>query len=665
MNKHLTGLVAVAAVVSVTASSIPAEAATNLEHAKSVITDFINDLTSGEITSEDYLEYECNNKIADTNLSTSVNMTTTSGAVTINVDILGTPEDADTVVGTTPPAVSTTSQAVTLDTLTFEKETTTQAAVTLVNNELKNISLDNNSTGYEVEKAIRVALDSAKLYGMEASVHNFAIVPAQGETLGSATGTILLTNYNDDARPTISIPFNLSVSKAETSGDDDYDKQHENLYNAMDVIEEAINKLNISNNTTEDEIKNAAQNALAQNNIPVTIGAFDFQKSDATETNIGYIYYKIELKDSTNNLEDYDENTIDIDTEATAKVRKSIKDYLDKLVPSNSMNEDDILDGVIKSVNDTDVKISIWDFYLKKATNIETNDSDGMGYCNFSIKVEDPNNKFYMYYSSDDFKSTGETGTPGNTGNSGNSGNSGSSSGSSSSHHSSGGSSSSSNSSSSSSSSNSNSTAATGTANSANGTASDSDSAKPVSLANMSKEAVKAVEAKVVNSISAVTGATAGEAKELVATDGAKLSVTPIAKDGKSVGAVITAEAASAKAVIPVDKNQAPVTAVYKYVPLLDKYIQVQNAVITTDAITLPVQANATYVASPTGMPEVATIKQGWVQANNNWYMVNATGDPLTEWQKDNTGWTYMSPSTGAMQTGWAQVGGSWVLPKE
>lgn len=72
------------------------------------------------------------------------------------------------------------------------------------------------------------------------------------------------------------------------------------------------------------------------------------------------------------------------------------------------MNEDDILDGVIKSVNDTDVKISIWDFYLKKATNIETNDSDGMGYCNFSIKVEDPNNKFYMYYSSDDFKSTGE-----------------------------------------------------------------------------------------------------------------------------------------------------------------------------------------------------------------------------------------------------------------
>lgn len=247
-----------------------------------------------------------------------------------------------------------------MDTLTFEKETTTQAAVTLINNELKNISLDNNSRGYEVEEAIRVALDNAKLYGMEASVHNFAIVPAQGETLGSATGTILLTNYNDDARPTVSIHFNLSVSKAETSGDDGYDKQHENLYNAMDVIEEAINKLNISNNTTEDEIKNAAQNALTQNNIPVTIGTLDFDKYDATETNIGYINYKIELTDSTNNLKDYDKNSIDLDTEATAKVRKAIKDYLDKLVPSNSMNENDILDGVIKAVNATGDPLTGW-----------------------------------------------------------------------------------------------------------------------------------------------------------------------------------------------------------------------------------------------------------------------------------------------------------------
>ena len=44
MNKHLTGLVAVAAVISMGAASVPAEAVTNLEHAKSVITDFINDL---------------------------------------------------------------------------------------------------------------------------------------------------------------------------------------------------------------------------------------------------------------------------------------------------------------------------------------------------------------------------------------------------------------------------------------------------------------------------------------------------------------------------------------------------------------------------------------------------------------------------------------------
>ncbi|NMF06658.1 hypothetical protein HF849_18285 [Clostridium beijerinckii] len=176
----------------------------------------------------------------------------------------------------------------------------------------------------------------------------------------------------------------------------------------------------------------------------------------------------------------------------------------------------------------------------------------------------------------------------------------------------------------------------------------------------MSKEAVKAVEASVVNNISTVIGATAEQPKEVVAADGTKLSVTAITKDGKSVGAVITAEAGSTRAVIPVDKTQAPVAAVYKYVPLLGKYIQVQDAVITADAVTLPVQANATYVASPVVMNTADTIKEGWVQVSNNWYMVNGTGDPLTGWQKDSVGWTYMSPSNGAMQTGWAQLGGTW-----
>jgi rhamnogalacturonan endolyase len=161
-------------------------------------------------------------------------------------------------------------------------------------------------------------------------------------------------------------------------------------------------------------------------------------------------------------------------------------------------------------------------------------------------------------------------------------------------------------------------------------------------------------------------GTVVGQAKEVVTADGTKVSVTMITKDGKSTGTVITAEAASAKAVIPINKDAAPVAAVYKYIPLLGKYIQVIDAVITADAVTLAVQANATYITSPVVMSTTETITQGWVKAaDNNWYMVNATGNPLTGWQKDSTGWTYMSPTTGAMQTGWAQTGGTWYYLKD
>ena len=118
--------------------------------------------------------------------------------------------------------------------------------------------------------------------------------------------------------------------------------------------------------------------------------------------------------------------------------------------------------------------------------------------------------------------------------------------------------------------------------------------------------------------------------------------------------------------IIPIDKDSAPIAAVYKFVPLLGKYIQIPDAVITADAITLPVQANTTYVASPVVMTTKETITQGWVKAtDNNWYMVNAIGDPLTGWQQDGAGWTYMSPTNGAMQTGWAQTGKAWYYLKD
>ena len=171
------------------------------------------------------------------------------------------------------------------------------------------------------------------------------------------------------------------------------------------------------------------------------------------------------------------------------------------------------------------------------------------------------------------------------------------------------------------------------------------------------------VTKKVVNTLSTIVGegVTAEAPKQLTNVDGNKLSLTTISKEGKYVGAVVTSEKDSAVATIPVSSTQGEVKAVYKFVPLLGKYIQLSEGVtIGTDAITLPTQANATYYAATVPMDSTETVTQGWAKVADSWYLVNATGDPKTGWQKDNTGWVYLSPSNGIMQTGWNKQGNTW-----
>lgn len=191
---------------------------------------------------------------------------------------------------------------------------------------------------------------------------------------------------------------------------------------------------------------------------------------------------------------------------------------------------------------------------------------------------------------------------------------------------------------------------------------------KPVVIANVTKEESKAIEVKIIASIGTVLGerATAEQTKELVASDGTKLSLTPIVKGGNKIGAIITTETSSNLATIPIDKDAGEVVAVYRYLPLLDKYIRLSEGVIIgANTITLPTQANATYIASTYEITTTETITQGWTKVDNNWYMVNATGDPQVGWQKDNVGWAYLSPTNGVMKTDWILDGGNWYYLKD
>lgn len=68
--------------------------------------------------------------------------------------------------------------------------------------------------------------------------------------------------------------------------------------------------------------------------------------------------------------------------------------------------------------------------------------------------------------------------------------------------------------------------------------------------------------------------------------------------------------------------------------------------------------STGTYFRYPSG--EYA--KNGWLQVNGNWYLLDAAGKRLTGWQQNpaKNNWFYMDTTTGIMKTGWLQDGGLW-----
>ena len=181
-----------------------------------------------------------------------------------------------------------------------------------------------------------------------------------------------------------------------------------------------------------------------------------------------------------------------------------------------------------------------------------------------------------------------------------------------------------------------------------------------VSQANKTVAEVAKANAEIIAKISG-EGVTTEEPKQITNADGSKLIVTKISKGGNYIGAVITTEKDSATTVIPVLSAERKIKAVYKCLPLLGKYIQLTEGVkIDEDTITIPTQANANYYAATVPMDSTETVTQGWAKVTGSWYLINATGDAKTGWQKDNLGWVYLSPSNGVMQTGWNKQGNAW-----
>lgn len=160
-------------------------------------------------------------------------------------------------------------------------------------------------------------------------------------------------------------------------------------------------------------------------------------------------------------------------------------------------------------------------------------------------------------------------------------------------------------------------------------------------------------------------GSAATTPKEVISNGGNRLVVSSISKGNVYTGTVLTSDGVSngSKVTIPSD---AKIEAVYKYVPMLDKYIQVTEGVqVITGEVTLPTQADATYLVSTYTLSPEETVNAGWVKNADNWFLLNSAGDAKIGWQNDGVGWTYLAPETAAMKTGWLKEGSNWYHLKE
>lgn len=541
--------------------------------------------------------------------------------------------------------------------LPFASDTALMSQVTTA---ISGVTFTDLTTQDSIISLIKSAINDPSI---NVGISDFTLVGANYTATGTVKGKITLTNSsNETLTMSLARPVYLTTEEQ---------LDYNNLVKETQSILTSVNNLNFTSSPTQENIQNYINTLLAGTNYTANIVEFDV--TEATGNNMGNLSLTLKLTDTTTGHQMALTNNINIYIQATYNIKTKVESAMSKITYTKDTTEKEILSDVKTALNDSNLNIDIYNFYFKYDESTNTLS------CYYTIRVEDE-------YGNDIIESTTSTTKIGTTGSTAttNSSSSSSSNGSSSS------SSSGSSSSSSSSSSNSSTTGTTATSTNSNDTVAKVQSMfagngttpitkdtiaavistiglnkveDPAAAKEIAKEVAKVVTENIVSDLSTTVGqgVTASDAKQVTTTDGNTVSVSTLTKDGTNLGAVITADKDSAIATIPVDTTSGNITAVYKFVPLLGKYIQLTDGVqITSNAVTLPTQANATYVAVANQLASADTVSQGWAKVNNNWYMVNANGDPQIGWQKDSTGWTYMSPTNGVMQTGWKLDGGNW-----
>jgi hypothetical protein len=551
--------------------------------------------------------------------------------------------------GETSPVTTTTGAAVTVN---------IQTAASLkekIKNKIQRLDINNDSTESDIlDDILFCAVSNSDL---KLRMDTFVLTSSTTTKVGSATGTIVIidsANSNTETK----VPFDIEIPLIQTAA------------SLKEEIKNKIQDLDINNDSTESDILDDLL-FFEGSNSSLKLRMDTFVLTPSTTTKVGSATGTIVIIDRANsNAETTVPFTVTIDKLATEEeesdtalenAKDTVSDYLDDYNAYNSITESEVLTRIKEKLDNSDITVTITNFNLKTSTR------SAKGLLEFTVVLTYNDKSTSINYSDDINKKSSSSGS----------------------------SSSSSSSSNSSSTSSSNSETSTNSISTTSSTskALTADTIKSILTSALTKDSIAAAIATIgINNITAVDtetakaitneiakvvtedvvsnlstvvgeGIIANQAKDVTTTDGNKLEVTTInTKDGKFQGAVITAEKASAIATIPVDTAAGEVKAVYKFTPLLGKYIELTERVaIGADTVTLPTQANAVYYAATKQIEATETITQGWTKVNNNWYMVNDTGDPQTGWQKDSTGvWTYLSPDNGIMQTGWSKQEDTW-----
>lgn len=481
-------------------------------------------------------------------------------------------------------------------------EQTPEKVKTIIERNLNNfLQVSNDTTLDEVEMITRMGVEDSDI-----------IITNTEFNLRKAT-------YTDNG--TLSASFDITKENT-TPAAVNYNGIIENLRaeELREEVYEIIRESRITAQSTATDIEKTIEKRLKDKSLSVELSNLDLDIAEG-ENYYGELWFDVLISGKDGYSVEFDASALIYYLENDSELQSAYdisKTYLGNLKANNDINEATLLSELTRTVNNSNLEISIDDYELTPATTTK----DGL--CEFTIVLKSiEKNELKTINYSKNITMLGSSNSSSDSSDSNDSSNSSSSS--SSSHHSS-------------------SSSSGLTTNSSDTTTEQTN--------------VEKATKSIVNSVS--TNAVVGDSKEVVTPEGIRITVSTVLADGEYQGTIVSSSTTSTSTTISVDISEGTVPAVYKYVPELNKYIKLTDGiVIGSNTITLPTEANAVYYATTIIMPTVETVTEGWSKVNDIWYMLDATGNLKTGWVADSSQWYYLKED-GSMAKGWVINGDSW-----